>query len=307
MSVRQLAVAAALVCAAANANAQELEWTQTLNLPKGLNMPEGVKADMLGIETGAGYHEVKGVLEKLLAEAPPPAPPKQPQATTVEEMRRQILQGSINQGMGANPRPPLEESKMQLTFPVSPPITASYVGRITLRRELPGSTPRKIAEVVSVFLSSPASGQQVVAVRRGIQYPERTDQPRISELVAALKEKFRTEPRIEKDGQWTNVNFVFSKGAVSADKSPYIIVCGGPSMSFEQMQARDVPSINSKRACDVTLHVGLKRGISDDHAETANFELVDPQRMKEDYTADFAFFDQVVKKAQQTKAPPPKL
>lgn len=307
MAIRQLAIAAALMCAAASANAQQLEWTQTLNLPKGLNMPEGVKADMLGIETGASYREVKSVLQKLVSEAPPAEKKAEPEPKTKEEMTAQIMRKYASQGMGSKPRPAFEESEMRLTFPVSPPITATYVGRITVRRELPGSTPRTIPETITVFLSSPASGQQVVAVTRGVRYPERTDQPRISETISALKEKFKAEPRIEKDNQRTTASVVFSKGAVSADKSPYVIVCGGPSMSYQSIEARTVPDINPKRACDVTLHIVFQHGISEDHAQSASFELIDPQRMKEDYIADFAYFDQVVKKALQTKAPPPKL
>ena len=47
------------------AQLQKIEWKQTVNQPKGQNMPQGVTADILGIEAGDGYAGAKAKLEKL--------------------------------------------------------------------------------------------------------------------------------------------------------------------------------------------------------------------------------------------------
>ena len=68
-----LGVVAAL--AATQARTQTIQWKQSINLPKGLNLPKDVKADILGIELGDSYDELKPKLDALLKESikqPPP-------------------------------------------------------------------------------------------------------------------------------------------------------------------------------------------------------------------------------------------
>jgi hypothetical protein len=66
--IRFTVVLGVLLATSESALAQQIEWSQTLNLPKGLNLPQGVKGDMLGIELGESYAQVKARIEAIRQE-----------------------------------------------------------------------------------------------------------------------------------------------------------------------------------------------------------------------------------------------
>ena len=50
--------------------AAEMQWKQTLDIPVGKGMPQGVSADILGIQIGDSYEVVKSKVEKIIAGQP---------------------------------------------------------------------------------------------------------------------------------------------------------------------------------------------------------------------------------------------
>lgn len=273
---RCAAFAACVVALSGVAEAQQIQWTQTLNVPKGHNLPKGVVADILGIELGDTYDEAKPKLEKLRAE--------EPSARPLEEAKKTIF----------------------LPLPDRTSIEASYVGRVILRRNFPGSGPRKIQEMLTVHFSAPSSGHQVLAVERHIIYSEQGDQPRIGEMIAALKQKFKSEAKIDTGNTGTTVYFTFDNGAVYVPKEPHNVACG--AVSAHSSDQAGIPLINRTGRCDVVMDVRFNHGISKDHATAVWFALHDYERGKANLAADYAFFENYVKQVQsRPAAPPPKL
>ncbi|WP_375415551.1 hypothetical protein [uncultured Bradyrhizobium sp.] len=148
---------------AARAQQPAIQWKQTINVPKGLNLPRDTKVDILGIELGDTYDEVKAKLERLLAESTPPKPkeppvtqaaPKAPQSSagssliapsiniaqmdahrlgTMADKEMQV-QGQLS---GASGAPPLNESKVEMYLQInSERIVVSYVDGFALARDL---------------------------------------------------------------------------------------------------------------------------------------------------------------------------
>jgi hypothetical protein len=278
---------------------QSIEWTQTLNLPKGLNLPKELKADILGIEIGDTYRDASAKLQSLLKEsATPPRKPMDAASRTAAEID------------GASTRQPLEESKMQIFLPLpgGSRIEASFVGKITLKRESVGVGPGKIRDNVDVYFSAPSSGHQVFAIVRLVSYGEHGDQPRIEPLIAALKQKFGSEARTLPGNTGLQFSYQFNDGRAVANSTPHSIACGGTVITADGVSQRDVPNINPKGECDVSMDASFNFGISKDHAQAIWFTLRDNERAKRNLTADFDFFGSYVKKLQErTGGAPPKL
>jgi hypothetical protein len=95
-------------------------------------MPEGVKADLLGIELGMPYAEAKAALAALSREAL--------SADPMREKRTSVSLGGSTE--------------------------ASYISEISLNRHLRGSTRQTIDEVITIKFSAPPSGQQTPSVNR---------------------------------------------------------------------------------------------------------------------------------------------
>lgn len=137
---------------------QQVEWKQTLNMPKGINLPKDVRGEILGIELGDTYAEAKPKLEKLLTESVPPAKPRppnnadlqgmSPRAQAMAEARRRELDSLVNETMGEGTEVPLTETKTGLRFqaPSGFIVTATYVSDIIIKRVLPGSTKENIRD-----------------------------------------------------------------------------------------------------------------------------------------------------------------
>jgi hypothetical protein len=275
-------LAAMLSAGSAHSQDRQIQWTQTLNIPRGYNLPKGTSADVLGIELGDSHADAKAKLERLATEAPPKA---------------------------AAPTP-LTETKTVIFLPVpsGPQIEASYVGFMILRRALPGADARGIEENIYVRLSSPASGNQVVAIERSLIYSAQGDQPRVGELLGQLRQKFKAEPEIAASATTGAVyRFQFDDGRIFVPARNQF-ACSPISAVPHTVSARDIPTINPSGHCDVVLEIAINYGISSDHVKSIIFRYGDNQRAKENLTADFAFFDGYVKNVQQrTKGAAPKL
>lgn len=293
------AAASLLMLTTAAPAQQSVEWTQTLNLPKGLNLPKDVKADILGIELGDTYKEASAKVLALSKEsAPAPKPPMS------------VADRVAAENDGVDFRPPLREIKTTFYLPVpgGQRLEASYIGQIELRREFAGKGPRKIGDTLWVRFSAPSSGHQVIAVERLLSYNEHADQTRIEPLVASIKQKFGSEARLQPGGDGLLLAYQFNDGKPVVSNQAYWTPCGRVSAQANGISERDVRELNPKGECDVSLTVRFNHGISKDHASAIWFTLADNERAKAALTADFAFFRSYIKKLQErTGGAAPKL
>jgi hypothetical protein len=276
-----VAVAASLAIVA-SAHGEDIEWSQTLNLPKGLNLPKDVSADILGIELGEPYASAKVKLEKLYRESP-----AAPQKKKIDEVERGI----------------------SMVLPSRGSITARFPGQIDLTTITPGKGRLPIEERVSVFVSAPPSGQQVIGIERAIEYPEHADQPRVSELLDRLKAKFKAEPVVNPKGGAVEYTFVFVKGRAVDPRQLTIVTCNA-DYGIQNMptNSNDVPRMNAEGKCDIVLRLTIAYGLSADHVKRVTFAFSDSERTKANLTADYAFFGNYVKRLQDgTKGAGPKL
>jgi hypothetical protein len=258
---KRAALAAVLTIASImGASAQEIDWKQTVNVPKGQNMPKDVKANVLGIEAGDTYAELKAKLDALAPESIRPTTPPYKEMKTVFRIQTPGAQGMTG--------------------------AISYVGQIDILRNLKGSGVPTIDDQMSIRLSAPSSGHQVLGLSRVVSYNNEGDQPRVSELLAQLKQKFRSEPQVFENG--TLFRFQFRKGQSFVPPNAGALSCQD---QYRETSAENLPRINIKGECDVYLDVRIKPGITKDHAHTIFFTLSDNARAKTNLTADFAFFD----------------
>jgi hypothetical protein len=290
---RAAAAVLLLLGSGAAVHGQQIQWKQTINTPKGLNMPKDVRGDILGVELGDTYDEVKPKLQTLLAEALPPP-------------KGSGMSGPAAEIMGSAPDNPIAEAIMQMRLQVpGGTVNASYPGQVTMVRKMKGSTQQSIHDSLEVVFSAPSSGQQVLGMKRAIMYLAQGDQARVSELIAALKAKYKAEP--QRVNEFT-YRFVFDNGRsyVPAKVDP---ADGCRPQYSMQGQIQDVASIiNRSGICDVVLDVEIKYGISKDHAEMVTFTLGDNERAKLNMTADLAFLENYVRDLQsRTKGNTPKL
>jgi len=292
-------LAAALSLTALNTasaqQANQVEWKQTFNMPKGTNLPPGVRADTLGIELGDTYAEAKAKLAQLASEGVQAAPDK-----------RSMSQRMIDRNMGRSERPPVTESQVvfRLQGPGGNVIAAAYVAEAKLERELPGSGPQKLTEIVTLYFSAPSSGHQVIGIERLVAYPTNADQPRASDLLGPLKAKYKSEPQVSASDTTTTYKFQFNDGKPFVSP-PRIVACDA---RFKISEEREIPSINPNKDCDVVALVRVVHGISRDHAKSLTFTLADNERAQANIAADFDFFGSYVSDLQnRTRGAPPKL
>lgn len=277
--------------------AQEVEWKQTLNMPKGQNMPRG-SGDILGIELGDTYTEAKAKLQGLLAEgiAPQAAP---------DDLADRVAAEMDGQSFG----PPIKEERrvFRLKAPgASQVTTASFVAKVTLERKLKGTTERTIDETVEVYLSAPSSGHQVIGVTRYVSYNAEADQPRVIELLQQLTQKMGSEPQRFPLSSSVVLRYQFNDGKPFAPAKPTAITC--QTSVLTSPTANDLKNVNVRGDCDALLEVSVNHGISRDHASSIIFTLSDNERVKANLTADFAFVSDYVRGVQdRTRGALPKL
>lgn len=255
---------------------EQIQWKQVLNIPKGANLAPGVTWEILGIAPGDSYETVRPRLDALLAEDVTPK-------STIDKSTAELL--------GQDLSGPLEEVKLSIMLPLTggQDIKATYVDRIELKRQLKGTGAKPIDDALTLRFSTPASGNQVISIHRGISFYEHTDQVRISEMIKSLSEKFGRNPRITKDQKSTNLKYIFNDGELFTPTN--VLEDCGPGMS---MTLNEIDQINPTGNCDVVLEVTLGHGISDDHASGIAFQLYDYSRGKENITADRGFIDAYV-------------
>lgn len=282
---RHTLAAALLLAAPLAAHAQsEIEWKQTLDTPKGQNLPRE-QADMLGVELGDRYAEAKAKLQKLDSESIP------------QQKKCSAMTRSCDEPL---PRLTEEKKRFDLRAPGHSVITASFVGVIKLSRELPGNGKEPIRENITLYLSAPSSGHQVVAMERDTYYAD-ADQPQVSALMDALKTKYRTEPLIAGN----TILFQFDQGRPAARRM-------GPTDCRAQVEAmqslQDVQKVNSRNECDVVVTVDIVRGVSANHVRILKITVGDNDRMKANTIADYTFIGDYIKSLQNRNlGAPPKL
>jgi hypothetical protein len=296
MTLRMAAGAAVVLALCGRADAQQkVEWKQTVNTPKGLSLPKDVKADFLGIELGDTYAEAKPKLQKLLSEAM--GPPKASGSTPDR---------SSSEMTGESQAEPLSEAIMELRLQTPGGfITASYPGQLTLARKMKGTTNQPIRDQIDVTFSAPSSGQQVIGASRSINYMAQGDQPRISQILAGIREKFKVEPQQINSTDY-RIQFDDGRGYVPATVNPST----GCVIEYKMQGARmsDVATaVNKTGKCDVVLLIQFQYGISNDHAQAVTFHLSDNERTKINLSADFAFLKNYASGMQSGQGAAPKL
>ncbi len=283
--------------AATTTQAQEVQWKQTLNMPKGQNVPLG-SGDILGVELGDPYPDVKVKLQALLAEAiGPKAPPKDLMDQVTAEMD------------GQNFAPPIKEERrvFRMQTPgASNVVTASFIAKITLTREVKGSAQSAVSETLEVYLSAPSSGHQVIAIQRYVTYNAENDQPRVGELLASLKQKMRSEPQLFPSASGAIYRFQFNDGKPYAPAAPTVISCQTALHALQN--ANQLKDVNTTGDCDALLEISVNFGISRDHIKGMIFTLSDNERLKANVGADYAFVSDYISGVQdRTRGAPPKL
>lgn len=280
------AVLAPVWASAAHAQA-EMQFKQVLNTPKGLNLPKGAKVDILGIELGDTYAEVKTKFEKLLAEANPAKPEASAPRSSGPDTLRLLQQREADRMSGVVPTRPVTEIRRVFRIDIgATPLTIAYVGELQLRREMPGAGGNKIADNVYVTLSAPSSGQQVIGIERNVTY-QQDDQPKISQVMASVQDKLGGPPQLF----GKIYRFQFDNGRLFAPPGANSLTC----RTAHKIDAEDqVPTINTSGTCDVVFEVTFGSGISQDHASSIAFTLSDNERTKLNVGADFAYFQSYV-------------
>jgi hypothetical protein len=277
--MRVLAIAlvsgAGILSGGSPSRAEDIVWKQVQAITKGEGLPQGVRGDIRGIELGDTYADAKAKIEALRSEANVPS---------------------------ADARLKETETVFQLPTPHGS-ITAAYVGKIQL--EIRTAQPRG-DDYITVRLSAPSSGHQVYSIERLLIYSDQKDQPRISEVLASLKKKFRAEPLVIKGREGVTYRFQFDGGkAWITNPQPFTDCSSVTSDTIEQSR---IASINDKGVCDVVFEMEATYGISDDHIESVWFRLTDNDRMKANLTADFGFFQTYIDELRrQTAGSVPKL
>lgn len=284
--------------AASTANAQQdIQWKQVINLPKGLNQPQGVSLDILGLELGDTYTVAKSKLEKLAAESAE-GQPSAPQSGAGGLMQRQLDQMS---GADDSTKAVREVTN---TFRLQTPggfITASYVGQLHMQRRLPGQTKASNRESFRLYFSAPSSGHQVIGIVRDLTYGNEADQPRISETVSRLSDKLKTRPQVLE----RKFRYQFNDGQAFAPPNPTVLSCSADMAANSPDAARNA---NRTGNCDVVLDINVGPGISNDHARNLEFTLSDNERTRQNVSADFRFVGDYVRNLQsQSTGAPPKL
>jgi len=277
--------------------AQEVEWKQTINMPKGQNIPSG-SGDILGIELGDSYADVKTKLKALLAEGigQPPQP---------KDLMDRVTAEMDGQNLG----PAIQEQRrvFRIQMPgASQTITASFVAKVTLERQLKGTTDRTVDERIEVHLSAPSSGHQVLGVIRSVSYNAEADQPRILDLLEQLKKKIRSEPQLFPQSGSTVFRYQFNDGKPFTPAKPSSISC--QTSLFTSPNVDDLKNVNPSGDCDALLEVTVHHGISRDHAKSITFTLNDNERTKANLNADFAYVSAYLRDLQdRTRGATPKL
>lgn len=257
---------------------QQIKWSQTLNIPKGQGLPQGVRADILGIEIGDSYAEAKRKLEAIKKQLP------------------QGDEGRISETQSFFRLPIATGSFIESKFP-------SLV-KLMISRRAPRAT-----DTITLYLTAPSSGAQVVGIDRLIQRYGHNDQIRIPEFAAAISKKFGAQPTVQNDLRDIVFHrYNFDNGRAVAAPVNASTVCPVSYWLSLGKSERDVPKINQRGNCDIILQVKFTYGISKDHAQAVWFHLIDAERAKANHLADYQYMrDYLARLRQGTAGQAPKL
>lgn len=287
---RAVYAAAGIVVASASyapvhAQQPQVEWKQTLNTPKGWNLPKDVKGEILGIELGDTYAEAKPKLEKLLAEAG--ASPKAAPRSTLDQ--------SSSEMSGESSAEPITETKTEMRMQTPGGfVSATYVSEIIVRRTMQASTKDKLREIIKVRFSAPSSGHQVTGIDRYTAYPAQTDQPLVSDIVGSLKAKFKADPK-PLHYTTTGAGIYFDNGQVYVPQKPETCF---PQYEPQGNLGQFVQQINQNGRCDIIVSFVYQPGISANHVSSFHLVLSDNERTKANLTADLTFLNNYVRDLQ---------
>lgn len=278
MFMRMSAASVIVGLMALGASADEVQWKQSQNLEKGINFPEGVTGDILGIEIGDSYADAKAKLEKMKAESPA--------------------------DFGGKPDAKLDQSTevIYLPLPGGGRIEAEMVGSILLERAWLGSGQLRNSETIRVWLSAPSSGHQVHGIERWLHHREQADQVSIPEMLAKLEQKFGSKPVLKFQGS-ESIQYLwrFDDRKLQSRLNKELKRSCGFASGFT-VQQDEVANLNPTGDCDAVLEVQFTYGISENHAKGVRFQLFDVERIKSNMTADFAFFDTYVEELRSRPA-----
>lgn len=297
-------IAGLLAAPLASAQAQEqIEWKQTLSVPKGQNIPRD-RADILGIEFGDTYQEAKAKLEALYAETAPKAEPAaKPKPGNPFLMAPGQALAEFSAATERKAPPVIETtSQFQINLPgLSAMYMATYVSKLQMRRMIMGTGVQGTEETIDVYLSAPSSGQQVIGITRRIVYPQ-AEQPRISEVLAQVAQKYQAGPVPARYA--VGSVFVFDDGKAANPSGPTECQVG-----YRDNDSQDaLQGINPQGNCDVVLQLVSYPGISPDHAGMLEFYFGDNERIKANRTADYAYLEAYITDLQnRTRGKVPKL
>lgn len=291
---------------------EQLQWAQTLDLPKGLNMPTAISADILGIQLGDSYAEARAKMEALLPAQEAKPKDEQPASQSLGMSMLSMQVQSMDAAAGINAAPAVQEieSVFRLQVPgANRIVSASYISQLQVERTVDGASGQKIPETIIVTFSAPSSGHQVIGVYRSVHYGHaERDQPRMADLQASVSAKFAATPRRYQIAGPVQLLYQFDNGAaVDRPDLPqnYCIASAWDGAGI--MNEGGIPSMNSTGDCDVALGVEMRPGISTEHAGTVVFRLSDNERARQNYTADFAFFRSYIENLQSGGGATPKL
>lgn len=281
MLVRMSAVAVIAGMMTVGASADEIQWTQTQNIEKGVNFPDGITGDILGIEIGDSYADAKAKLEAIKADSPP--------------------------GFVKGTQAKIQEftQEMYLPLPSGQRIEVSSPAMLQLKRDWAGNGKLAVSETINVVISAPSSGQQAHAVERLIHYNDQADQISVPDMLASLKKKFGPEPVLIHSGSETATYLWRFDNRVPVTTKPAPSSCYFSTIT--PVNEDDIPNLNRTGDCDAAIEVQFNFGISEKHAKSVWIKIFDTDRIKSNLTADFGFLDSYVNELRKKAAPAPKL
>lgn len=256
---------------------QPIKWSQTLNIPKGQGLPPGVRADILGIEIGDSYVEAKRKLQAIKKQLP------------------QGDDGRISETQSFFKLPVGSGNFIESKFP-------SLV-KLSISRRAPRTT-----EEITLHITAPSSGAQVIGIERLIKRWEHKDQVRISDFAAAVSRKFGSTPTVDAVGDAAFYRYHYDDGRAVTAPRDVSATCPVSYWLSLGKNERQLPKINKGGMCDIVLEVQFNYGISKDHAQAVWFRLIDAERAKANHMADYQYMRDYLARLQQgTSGKAPKL
>lgn len=228
-------------------------------MPIGENFPTGVTGDFRGLKLGESYDAVKPKLEAIRSES-----------GVAED------ESSVSEG------------EMALLLPAANGSSIEARYKQLLKLELTPSSSLTY-DTINAYFSAPSSGSQLVGLYRSISYGRTENQPKISDVLAGLADKFGGPLPLGYDfGSSVRYQANFDDGTIWSEETPNQSCQLWMTGSLD-MDERMIAEINPTGRCDIVLNVEFRRGISPDHAETIIMTLSDNARGATTLQTDFQY------------------